>query len=408
MYTIQACNYLIPLVALPFLSHALGPERFGQVGFAQAFLQFFVMVTDFGFDLTATRKISISRQDPTAVARVYWTVTTAKSVLALACGLLIAGMLVAIPALHNDRGTISLGVLWLSGTVLNPLWLYQGMERMPVMAFVSLMARIGCLIPVFFVVHSSDDYLLAAFFLSSPLLVSGIVLTTIAHRSGMVSQWYRVTRRDIWVQGMEAFHVFSGSALTFVYTYANAVILKFVAGNEAVGFYVTADKLVSPIKQLFAPLIQTIYPRICLLYAENNAARAEHIIKRVVACMLLINLCAIAVVFLFGDRLLVLFFGAQFLPALPVLKTLIFLPMIIGLAVVLMQLRLIAQGELRSLKRIYGIGAVFHVLQSFWLVVHYGATGTAVSVVLTEILVTLLVYLECRSFRNRREFAAAS
>ncbi len=407
LYVIQACGYIVPLIALPYLSRTLGPDRFGQVSFAVAFMQFFITVTDFGFDLTAARKISIHRGDREVLTRLYWIVTISKSCLALLCGLVVLAAVEFVPALHDDKSVILIGFLSLAGTVLNPVWLYQGLEKMPLMAVISFLTRVVSLIALFFLVKTSDDYLFTAVCFFAPLLVCGLILTAIAHATGMVSSWQRISRKEVWLQSVEAFHVFSGSAFAFIYTYANAVILKFLVGNEAVGYYVMADKIVSPIKQFIGPVIQTMFPRICKLYDENKTKQAEDIVRKVVMTVLLVNACAILTVFIGGEKLIVVAFGAKFLPALPVLKALIFLPAVVGIAMVLMQLRLVAQGELRSLKRIYGIAAAFHIIQSVILVMQFGATGTAASVVLTEVLVVALICQECRGFRNRRIAAGA-
>ena len=401
LYAIQACNFLVPLLALPWLSRTLGPEKFGQIGFAQAFIQFFIMVTDFGFDLSAARNVSINRDSPVELARLYWTITLAKGGLAALSILAIFGLLLCVPALHPDRWVIMIGFLSLIGTVLNPLWLYQGLEKMPNMALVSLLSRVVCLAPVFLFVKSPQDYLIAAVTWFIPLFISGVWLTGAALLNGLVPSWHRVTWADIREQSVEAFHIFSGSALTFLYTYANTVVLRFVCGNVQVGYYVTADKLVSPIRQLLWPLVQTMFPRICKLYAQGDTVAAEDIVRKLISIVVLFNSLAILVVYLVGDKLVLLFFGARFMPALPVLKVLIFLPLIVALAVILLQMRLIAQGELRSLKRIYGIGAAFHAVQTIGLVMWLGAIGTAISVVLTEALVTALVYYECRKLRRR-------
>ncbi|CAB3758870.1 flippase [Paraburkholderia humisilvae] len=407
LYVIQACGYLVPLIALPYLSRTLGPDRFGQVSFAVAFMQFFIMVTDFGFDLTAARKISIHRGDREMLTRLYWVVTISKSLIALLCALVVIASVEFVPALRDDKGVILISLLSLAGTVLSPVWLYQGLEKIPLMAVITLATRIVSLAVLFFIVKSSADYLATAVCFFAPLLASGLILTALAHGTGMLTSWQKITRKDLWDQSVEAFHVFSGSAFAFMYTYLNAIILKFLTGNDAVGFYVMADKIVSPIKQFFGPLIQTMFPRICKLHAENRGNEADHIVRNVVLTVLLLNVCAILAVFVGGEKLVMLAFGPKFLPAVPVLKALIFLPVVVGIASVLMQLGLIAQGEVRPLKRIYGIAAAFHFVQSVILVKEFGATGTAVSVVLTEVLVIALICFERRGARSRRIAASA-
>ena len=60
---LQGVNYLLPLLSFPFLFRVLGVERWGLVTFGYSLMQYFVMFTDFGFNLSATKFISEHRND---------------------------------------------------------------------------------------------------------------------------------------------------------------------------------------------------------------------------------------------------------------------------------------------------------------------------------------------------------
>ena len=55
---IQGLNYLLPLITIPFLFNQLGTEKYGLVNFTFAFIQYFIILTDFGFGLSGTRYIA--------------------------------------------------------------------------------------------------------------------------------------------------------------------------------------------------------------------------------------------------------------------------------------------------------------------------------------------------------------
>ncbi len=64
LYLLQGLNYLIPLAVLPYLVRVLGMEAYGLVAVAQSFAQYFNILTDYGFNFSATRSIAQSKHEP--------------------------------------------------------------------------------------------------------------------------------------------------------------------------------------------------------------------------------------------------------------------------------------------------------------------------------------------------------
>ncbi|HFP0913585.1 TPA: oligosaccharide flippase family protein, partial [Escherichia coli] len=56
LFLVQGSSYLLPLITFPYLVRVLGPEFFGVLGFCQASMQYLVMLTEYGFNWTATQK----------------------------------------------------------------------------------------------------------------------------------------------------------------------------------------------------------------------------------------------------------------------------------------------------------------------------------------------------------------
>jgi PST family polysaccharide transporter len=153
LYVLQGLNYLVPLAVLPYLIRVLGIERYGLIAFAQAFAQYFVILTDYGFNLSATKRIALIRDDNAEVSSVFW------SVLLIKVGLMVLGMIVSavivfsVPRFRPDAALYAIAYVAVVGNVLFPVWLFQGMEQMRYISVVTGGAKVLSAILLFALVH---------------------------------------------------------------------------------------------------------------------------------------------------------------------------------------------------------------------------------------------------------------
>ena len=97
--------------------------------------------------------------------------------------------------------------------------------------------------------------------------------------------------------------------------------------------------------------------------------------------------------FLFSEELILLILGKQYLNSIQILKWLAFLPFIIFLSNVFGIQFMLGQGFDSEFRKIIFIGALFNLLLLIILVPIYGAVGTAVSMFITEIVITFLTFI---------------
>jgi len=115
-----------PLITFPYLTRVLGPGNYGKVAFAVAFITYFNLITDYGFNLSATREISINRDDTKKVSRIYSSVMVTKTLLML---LTFTAMLTIVLSVDRFRSDLPLYIYTYGivlGSVLFPVWFFQG------------------------------------------------------------------------------------------------------------------------------------------------------------------------------------------------------------------------------------------------------------------------------------------
>jgi len=83
LWTLQIFNYIIPLITLPYVLRILWPEKYWTIAFMWAFVWYFLIIVNYWFNLTATKDISINRDDNVKISEIFWNVIFIKTILAL-------------------------------------------------------------------------------------------------------------------------------------------------------------------------------------------------------------------------------------------------------------------------------------------------------------------------------------
>lgn len=61
---LQICNLLIPLITYPYLINTLGKDLYGVIIYSQAIVSYLSIFVNWGFNISATKSISINRDNP--------------------------------------------------------------------------------------------------------------------------------------------------------------------------------------------------------------------------------------------------------------------------------------------------------------------------------------------------------
>ena len=197
LYLIQFANYIVPLIMVPYLVRVLGPKGYGAVAFAQGFINYLMLFAEYGFDWSATRKISVHRDDHQAVNHTALHVWAAKGLLSL-LGLGVLFLLVAVVPKLKEVCLFLLALYGIVlGNVLFPTWLFQGMERMVAISVINLGMKVSVLVGVFALVHRPEDAVLYAVLMGGGFLAAGLVGAMAAVRMFNL-KFVSVTWSGIW------------------------------------------------------------------------------------------------------------------------------------------------------------------------------------------------------------------
>ncbi|PST93545.1 flippase [Photobacterium sp. NCIMB 13483] len=397
---VQGSNYLIPLLTLPYLSRVLGVEGFGKYGLTLSTIQYFVMITDFGFNLSATKKIADVQNDKVKVSIIFYETMIAKIAICLASILTIV-VLVSINMDNVFSSTLYYSIIMLVGTVLLPMWFFQGIEKIPVLSFLMVMTKLVSL-PFFFIfVKDSSDIGIAIFIQSSTNFIVGLfAIFYIIKNKLLVNVKYKDL--SVYKSIHEASPIFLASFAISLYTMSTTIIISLSSNITEVGLFSAADRLKGAVLGVFFIMGNVIYPRVNKLLATNKN-EAYRIIRTTFIIQGILSIAIIIFIYLFNREIVSVFYSEEYKKAGVVLIVLSFTILLAIEATVLGNYILLPHGYNKEYTILPMVIAAIHIPLCFFLSHKYGAIGGASSIVIGEFLsfiILLFVVIRKNLFRK--------
>ena len=387
LYGIQAANYILPWFTFPYLLRVLGAEKFGAISFAQAFVTYFQVVTEYGFNFTATREVSIYRDDQEKLSRIFSATMAAKTILMLGSLVVLSVVVLTVPMFRADAALYFISFLVVIANVVFPQWLFQGIEKMENITYREVGARLLGLAPTFLLVRGPGDYLVAAGVQSGSLLLAGLV-GYLGFRRATTARLVPVSWAEVQRTLAEGWHVFISTAAITLYTRSNTVVLGLIASRAEVGYFSAAQRLVDAGKALVFPLTTAIFPHISRLSNESPEIAMAFIRRH--TWKLTAPFALISALWLFGAPLVGrILFGPKFGPSIRLLQVMSPIPMIVAIGSIYATYYMLGMGFKKEWSRlILSAGAFNFVILLPLLLVVKPTMAVAITSTVVELWVT--------------------
>jgi PST family polysaccharide transporter len=329
LYLVQIGTYVFPLLTLPYLGRVLGVERLGLLVSGQTFIWYFYTLTEYGFDLTATRRVAIHKEDPQELSRIFSSVMVSKALLTLGGFVIMVTAVFLTPKLSAHWELYLLSFLTVLGGLFFPMWLYQGMEKMKLVAIRDFSAKLVAMVLIFLVVKRQTDYLWATVFPSGAMAAAGLLSLLMApHICGV--RFIMPNWKQVWAELQDGWAVFlSMAALSLTGT--NLVILGFIGTEKQVGYYSGAFRIVIALRSIAVPLVAALYPYVSHR-ASKSTADTIRFLKKYAFLPALPFLAGSILVFVMAPFFVKLILGPEFGPSAPLLRIMAFSPFLLVLS----------------------------------------------------------------------------
>lgn len=395
LYLIQLSNFLVPLVAFPYLNNKLGVEGFGKFGYAQTLFFLFMFLIDFGFILSGAKSISLNKENKLLIDKIYSNIQIVKFFIFISIFVILFAS-TYFNLFNLNISNIDTQLVWLAliasfSAVLIPTYLFNGLSINSTLAVITILIKLFFLLPIFIFVKDISDLLLAVIFQLMSGLVVGLFIQYLIIKRNYARFSLKLVNKEISViETRQSYDNFIGSFFTLGFTYLTPLIIKFTLGDASLGIYTVVDKLVNVLRQLYVPLNQAFFAKICIAYDANDKFNYYSMIKKVFLFFLILGGLAFFGNIILGDWLLPIIFGFNY-DLSDYLTIAIITQILVSIASIMVNFFIIPSNLTYVLKRIYFIGLLFYVPICLQFINSFKLYGVFFAMLVVELLLLLMM-----------------
>lgn len=308
LFLLTFSNYLFNFITIPYQTRILGPEIYGNLGFATTVMNYFQLLLEFGFLLSATEDIAKNRDNPKKISEIYTCVMLCKAGLVVICFAVMAVLCGTVERFKTDVPLFFLYLISYSCFAFLPDFVYRGIENMQTITVRSVLIKAFSTCMIFVFLRQPSQYYVVPIFTGIGNL--GAVIATLIHLKKLGYGFVKVKFDQVLSTFKRSCFFFYSRIASTVFTATNTFILgmTYGEGSSLVGLYSTAEKGIAVAKQAVTPVTDSLYP-----YMVKH--RNFKMVKKLLILGLPVLFAGCSVVMIFAKPVCAFVFGEEYYEA---------------------------------------------------------------------------------------------
>jgi O-antigen/teichoic acid export membrane protein len=372
---------IITILISVWIRRALGPVAIGQVSWNMAVIAYLALIANPGLQVIGQRELARGRDGAAQLASLIFCLEVLLALAAYAVAVAIAAVDLRGPQVS---ALLLIQAASLFFTACNPAWALQAYERMVVPSLAAVAFNALQLPILVLVVHGPSDVYLYVLCSLLPLLLTGAFNFWYLSRCGLPLRSLRwsFAGARYWLHAAWPLAL-SGAAIAAYYN-CGAIVLGFTHGDDVVGQYATAFRLMLVSSVVISAIWGAYLP--AMSRAQDNPSQAIRISRELMGLLAWLGFPIAALGWVFGRHVVAVMYGPAFAPS-----GVYFEWMCLNVPVIFLNLGiatpLVAWGFQKAYFKITGAAAVLNLALNVATVPIYGPWGAIVSTVTAEFVI---------------------
>lgn len=393
-FGINFINLLFPLLLIPFYIKTFGIDIYGLIAVSMAFINIVSVLYDYSWYAFAPIEIQKVKNEPNLINQYISKIINCKIAVFVPSILLLLVFILCSEIKYNLIFSFSL-LVFLFSRSQNNLCFFIGLDKVFPYFIINSIVKVGCIVLIFITLVEKTDYQFVFYYLGiSDILI--FIFSTLYLIQKNDFKYSISSFSEIWEELVFGYKLFLTNLTICALMNSSTIILSVFFDNTIVGIYNVAEKIIMLCKQSISVLFQGVYFKACEIGA-TKIKQLNHFLKSVFwAYFLMYGFGGLLLVFF--PNLIISLLSSEFtLNSSIYLIYLAPIPLISALnQSAYMSLLLHHKKDIYFNAHLYGL--IINIILSFTLCYFMKVNGIIISLILTEIFIT--VYLNFAIVKN--------
>ncbi|MDE7345768.1 MAG: flippase [Muribaculaceae bacterium] len=390
-------SILFPIVTFPYAARILLPEGIGVINFQLSIINYIVLLTSLGIPLYAVKEVAKFQDEKYLRNKITIEIILLSFVLCLFGYIIVWILAEFIPQIHYQSSLFFILSLTIVFNSIGVNWFYQGIEDFQYITIRAIVVRTLSAVALFIFVKNPTD-ILAYGIVTVGSTVGNNFINFIHLRKHIDFRDIRVSNLEVFKHLKPALHVFILNLIISLYIQLNTIMLGFMQGDDAVGYFTAGTKISHIGLTLISSIGTVLLPRGTNLLQKQDLAGFSLIINKSARLTVALSLPVIVALMILATPVTMIFCGPEYIASIPVLYLNAPVILFIGLTGVMGIQILYPKNKLNIVICSVSGGAIVNIILNIILIPLYGATGAAISTLIAEFIVFTLQAILGRNY----------
>jgi O-antigen/teichoic acid export membrane protein len=401
------CQFIFPLITFPYLARILLPEGLGFVNFLDNIVQYLLFIAGLGIPIYGIREIARFKDDKRECERIYNDLLVINLISAFA---IIAIYFLTILLFKSAIVNIHLYILASLIVIFNVFtieWLFQGLEEFAYITKRSIAVKSISVILILLLVKNQNDLELYYFIMIGSYLLNSVININYAWRKFDLKINLRIVPARLKNHFKPILLIFSANVAISIFLYLDSFLLGILKNTEAVGYYVTAMKIVKIPVVVIGAFIGALVPKISHAVKMEEFDLVQTLIKKSFNYVVFLSVPLVVGIYLSSDFLIYILAGKNYANSVEPLKIMCPIILSLGLNNIFIWQILTPLSKEKYFVFTVIVGMIISVALNFFLIPLLSYEGTAISTLITEtVICSISYYYSRKSFVYELEYSS--